>query len=242
VTASPLLDGIDLVVFDKDGTLIDFGVMWGDWARELGTRLEAAARRPVAPDVWAAIGFDPTSGRVAPRGLLAEGTMSSVADRVAAVMRRWCPSVAAAHRVVEAAWFVPDPAKAARPLANLEAVFSDLHGSGRLLAVITNDDRAPTLLTLAALDVAALVDDLVCADDGLPVKPAPDAVLALCTRLHVAPQRAAMVGDLPVDLAMGRAAGAGRVIGVTSGLGSADDLEPLADAVVGSVAELITTG
>ena len=39
------LTGIDLVIFDKDGTLLDFHAMWGGWTRELGDRLEAAARR-----------------------------------------------------------------------------------------------------------------------------------------------------------------------------------------------------
>ena len=33
------LAGIDLVVFDKDGTLIDFDVMWGGWAESLADRL-----------------------------------------------------------------------------------------------------------------------------------------------------------------------------------------------------------
>ena len=36
VTLHPVLDGIDLVVFDKDGTLISFDAMWSGWARELG--------------------------------------------------------------------------------------------------------------------------------------------------------------------------------------------------------------
>ena len=30
------LTGIDVVIFDKDGTLIDFHAMWGGWARGLG--------------------------------------------------------------------------------------------------------------------------------------------------------------------------------------------------------------
>jgi len=121
-TVSPLLDEIDLVVFDKDGTLIDFHAMWGGWARELGTRLEAAARRPVSPDVFAAIGFDPSTGRVAAGGPLASSTMAGIEDVVAAVLRRWCPSVAAARRATETAWFVPDPVALAVPPAGSPVV------------------------------------------------------------------------------------------------------------------------
>ena len=54
----PVLDGIDLVVFDKDGTLISFEAMWVGWARDLGTRLELATRRPVAGDVFTTIGLE----------------------------------------------------------------------------------------------------------------------------------------------------------------------------------------
>jgi len=36
------LDGIDLVVFDKDGTIIEFGSMWSGWAVALVEGLVAA--------------------------------------------------------------------------------------------------------------------------------------------------------------------------------------------------------
>ena len=75
------------------------------------------------------------------------------------------------------------------------------------MAVATSDDRAPTEATLAGLDLAALVDAIVCADDGLPIKPAPDAFLHVCGLLGVAPERTAMVGDSVMDLQMARAAG-----------------------------------
>ncbi|HLO36010.1 MAG TPA: hypothetical protein VK194_08005, partial [Candidatus Deferrimicrobium sp.] len=55
-TLHPVLAGIDLVVFDKDGTLISFDAMWGGWALDLAARLEIATRRPVAGDVFATIG------------------------------------------------------------------------------------------------------------------------------------------------------------------------------------------
>lgn len=231
------LDGIDLVVFDKDGTLLDFHAMWGEWARELGERLEGVARRPVSPDVFAAIGFDPVSGRIAPSGPLAASTMAAIEDLVATVLRRWCPRPSDARWVVEQAWFEPDPVATAMPLADLPAVFADLRGQGKRLAIATNDDREPTTRALEALGIGRLVDGLSCADDDVAVKPAPDAVLALCAGLDVLPKRTAVVGDLPVDLAMGRAAGAGLVVGVLSGLGSREDLRD-ADLVVDSVADL----
>ena len=68
MTLHPILDGIDLVVFDKDGTLISFEAMWSGWARELGLRLEIATRRPVAGDVFISIGYDPTTDRALPGG------------------------------------------------------------------------------------------------------------------------------------------------------------------------------
>ena len=235
------LTDIDLVVFDKDGTLIDFHAMWGGWALELGKRLEAAARRPVAPDVFATIGFDPTTGRVGAGGPLATATMAGIQGVVEAVLRRWCPSVAAARRATESAWFVPDPVALAAPLADLPALFSAIRVGGRRIAVVTTDDRAPTDATLRALGVRDAVDAMVCGDDGFATKPAPDAVVALCQALGTEPGRVAVVGDSPADLAMARAAGAGRVVGVLTGVGTAADLAA-ADVVLGSVAELSPTG
>lgn len=197
--------------------------MWGGWARQLGERLEAAARRPVAPDVFAAIGFDPASGRVAGGGPLATSTMAAIEDTVATVLRRWCPSVAAARRATEEAWFVPDPALAV-PLADLPALFGRLTGDGRRIAVVTTDDRAPTDATLRALGVRSLVEAMVCGDDGFPMKPAPDPVFAICQALQTTPERVAVIGDTPADIAMGIAAGSGLVIGVRSGVGRDADL------------------
>jgi phosphoglycolate phosphatase-like HAD superfamily hydrolase len=238
---SPLLDGIDLVVFDKDGTLIDFNAMWAGWAVDIGRRLDVATGRPVSGDVFAAIGFDPTSHRVQPGGPLAVSTMAGIAEVIAAVVRRWCPSVAAARRAVETAWFEPDPVALARPLADLADLFGRLAASGRRIAVATTDDRAPTEATLRGLGIRRHVSAMACGDDGIGLKPDPSMVLALCAALQIEPARTAMVGDTPADLAMGRAAGLGRVIGVLSGVGGRAALEPLADALLPSVGELVTS-
>jgi phosphoglycolate phosphatase-like HAD superfamily hydrolase len=236
---SPLLDGIDLVVFDKDGTLIDFGAMWSGWALEFGRRLDAATRRPVAGDVFAAIGFDPVEGRIRSGAPLAIATMAQIEGIVAAVVRRWCPSVAAARRAVETAWFEPDPVATAVPTADLGELFRRLRENGRRIAVATTDGRTPTEATLRGLGIREAVSALACGDDGIGMKPDPAMLLAVCATVAIPPERTAIVGDTPADLAMGRSAGAGRVIGVLTGVGTRTELEPLADVVLGSVGELL---
>ena len=232
------LNGIDLVVFDKDGTLLDFHAMWGGWAIELGKRLEGATRRPVAGDVFATIGFDPTSGRARPGSALAVATMGEIRETISAVIRRWCPSVGAARQAVETAWFIPDPVTSAIPLADLPTLFGALRDSGRSIAVATTDDRVPTDLTLRALGVRELVSAMACGDDGVGVKPDPRMLLGLCETVQISPDRTAMIGDTLADLRMARHAGAGTSIGVLSGIDDADDLGPLADLILPSIADL----
>jgi phosphoglycolate phosphatase len=212
--------------------------MWGGWADELGRRLDGATRRPVAGDVFATIGYDPATGHVRPGTPLAIATMAEIREVIAAIVRRWCPNVAAARRAVDAAWFIPDPVVTAVALADLPTLFRRLRDSGRTIAVATTDDRAPTDLTLRALGIREDISALACGDDGIGVKPDPRMLLALCEVLRVEPGRTAIVGDTVADLTMGRAAGAGRVIGVLSGIDDRVRLEPLADLILPSIADL----
>ena len=238
----PALDGIDLVVFDKDGTLISFDAMWSGWARELGERLEIATRRPVAGDVFVTIGYDPANDVVLPAGPLAIDTMAGIHERVAAVLRRWCPSVSAARRILAEAWVEPDPVERAVPLADLGRLFSTLRASGRAIAVATTDDRRPTEATLRGLGLAELVAAVVCGDDDGPTKPDPATLIAVTAEVGVQIDRAAMVGDTPADLRMARDAGAGRSIGVRSGVTADAGLAPFADVLLDTVGDLLMDG
>ena len=81
---------------------------------------------------------------------------------------------------------------------------------------------------------------LACGDDGVGVKPDPRMLLAICETVRIDPARTAIVGDSLADLEMGRNAGAGRVIGVLSGIGGANQLADVADLLLPSVAGLMT--
>ncbi len=232
------LEGIDLVVFDKDGTLIDFNSMWGGWVRNLADDLERGTGLTLADRLFDLLGVDRERGVVRSHGLLAATPMARIREHIVTLLLDQGLNVSDAEAALRSAWHPPDPVKLARPVTNLRDLLAALRTSGRRLAVATSDDRGPTERTLAALGIADLFDELACADDGEPVKPSPDAVLRLCRNLRVGPGRTAVVGDSPADLAMGRAAGAGRVIGVLTGVAERSTLESLADLVLPSIAGL----
>jgi phosphoglycolate phosphatase len=232
------LAGIDLLVFDKDGTLIEFHLMWGGWLDTLARRLEAATGLALKEGLYPLLGVDRQTGIVHAHGLLAATPMSRIREVVQAYVGEAGASPAVASEAVAAAWHAPDPVALAQPVTDLPALLGRLRTRVGTFAVATSDDRVPTERTLAALGVTAEFAAITCADDGIRTKPAPDPVLHICTALGIAPERTAVVGDSPADLLMGRAAGVARSIGVLTGVGDRASLEPHADLVLGSIAEL----
>jgi phosphoglycolate phosphatase len=236
--AGDLLDGIDLLIFDKDGTLIEFHLMWGPWVEDLAIRLEAATGLPLGEGLYPLLGVERGTGRVEAHGLMAATPMRRLREVVEGYVAGAGAGPTAAARAVASAWYAPDPVALAQPVTDLKDLLGALRQRVPTFALATSDDRDPTERTLAALGIAGEMAALVCADDGIRPKPAPDPVLHLCSALGSAPARAAVIGDSPADMRMARAAGAGRVIGVLTGVGDRASLEPLADVVLGSIADL----
>jgi phosphoglycolate phosphatase len=233
-----LLDGIDLVIFDKDGTLIEFHLMWGGWVDALARDLEAATGLSLRDRLYDLLGVDRATGRVHAHGLMAATPMSRIREAVVAQLVAAGASPETAVVAVGGAWYAPDPVALARPVTDLPALLGRLRERVRLFAVATSDERDPTERTLVALGIDGEFAALACADDGFPNKPAPDPVLQLCSRLGVPPGRTMVVGDSPADLRMGRAAGAARIIAVLTGVGERETLGSLADAILGSIEDL----
>ena len=236
--ARALLDDIDLLVFDKDGTLIEFHLMWGRWVDDLASRLEAAAGQPLRERLYPLLGVDAQTGLVHAHGLLAATPMSRIREVVEAEVAAAGAMPDAAAAAVAEAWHPPDPVALAHPVTDLPALLERLRRRVSTFAVATSDDRDPTERTLAALGIRAEFAGIVCADDGIRTKPSPDPVLHLCRTLGIDPSRTAVVGDSPADLLMAQGAGAARAIGVLTGVGDRHSLAPYADAVIDSIAEL----
>ena len=84
---------------------------------------------------------------------------------------------------------------------------AELQKSVPHLAVVTNKPAAATLKILEGLGVAKYFSDIIGGDDEFPLKPAPDALIALQKKYNASASGCWMIGDNYTDLEAGRLAG-----------------------------------
>ena len=223
------------IIFDKDGTLIDFDAMWGNWTLQLADRLQTSIGLDVRHTLCESYGYDILRRNVLPDGKLTCTPMWQLQELLVEVVASLGMPLIEASCAVEQAWQVPDPVTLAKPFTDLQKLFTNINKLEIKIAIATTDDRRPTEAMLEAFGVKDLVNTMICADDGVKTKPAPDMVTTICERLNVCPRKVIVVGDTVADLQMARSAGAGYVIGVLSGVGSLANLTPLADILIDTI-------
>jgi phosphoglycolate phosphatase len=226
------------IIFDKDGTLIDFDFMWGSWTLQLAERLQMITNLDAREALCFVYGYDPVRKKILRDGKLTCTPMWRLRQMMIEVAQSLGLTEDHAQCVVEEAWFVPDPIALAKPFTDIHKLFSNIRKHSIKIAIATSDDRYPTEAMLGASGVADLVNTMVCADDGIQAKPAPDMVTTICERMEVDLYKTLVIGDTVADMQMARAAGAGYVIGVLSGVGSLGNLTPLADMLIDTVDSL----
>jgi len=228
------LPGIKGILFDKDGTLIDFHATWFAIGDLLA--LQAAdGDRARADDLLMAAGYDFGSGGFRADSVFAAGTNADVVEL-------WYPQAEADERrkiVADLdAFTASEGAAQSVSLPGSREAIARLHRSGFRLGVATNDSTSGAEKTLLAMGVAQMFDAAYGYDAVANPKPAPDTVYAFSDLTGLKPEQIAMVGDNRHDLEMARAGGAGLAIGVLSGTGTRETLAPMADAILDSIAEL----
>ncbi|KAF0775772.1 hypothetical protein AaE_000525 [Aphanomyces astaci] len=227
-----------LVVFDKDGTLIDFNLMWGGWVESVAWKMEMTTRRPVREKFFDAMGYDWVGRAIRSKGALCCTPMGELYQIAHKVMVDEGMSVGDANAALDKVWHLPDPVETSRPLGDITGLFLTIKKMGMKIAICTADNRDATVQTMHHLGVSHLVDALSCGDDQLPAKPAAEQVWTLCHKLGVDPHNTIMVGDTSTDMRMGLNAGCGLSVGILGGASSLDDLAREADVLIPSLAKL----
>jgi phosphoglycolate phosphatase len=203
-----LIDWIEAVAFDLDGTLIDTAP---DLAAAANSMLRILGGRALPEHRIAALigdGLDTFVARV-----LNEGGGES---KVYATRQSWA-------RFLFRSFYEQELFARGRLFPGVTQTLEALENAALPLCCITNKESRFALPLLDAAGLRERFAVTVCADRPEDRKPSPDMLLAACRQLGVEPANLLYVGDSPLDIAAARAASC-RVVAVTYGYGDHDVL------------------
>ncbi|MEQ8664127.1 MAG: HAD family hydrolase [Rhodospirillales bacterium] len=221
------------ILFDKDGTLIDYheSFMPLNWrmAKNLARGDDALARHLMLIGGW-----DPETDRIKPGTPLAAWTLAEIAEFYHDETAIDDPAETLSI-VVQASETGPAEAVA---VTDLPAVLGPFKDMGLKLGITTSDHTAAARATVERFGIDGLMDFVAGYDAGYGSKPQPGMIHGFCEAFGLAPETIMVVGDNRHDIEFARAGGAGWAVGVLTGTSVREDLEPIADFVLDDITGL----
>lgn len=227
------LGAIAGILFDKDGTLLDYDQSWLPVNRELA-RIAAQDDPILADHLLSSCGMDPITGHIVPDSLLAAGNTRQISEGLVAAGSK----VDVAELVKKLDALFEHAADFSSPVTDLAAFFGRLHARGYKLGVASSDNERSIRQTARRFGFIDYLDYIAGYDSGFGTKPEPGMVLGFYAATGLSPAQVAVVGDNNHDLHMGRNAGVGLTVGVLTGTGSRETLTAASDYCLNDITEL----
>lgn len=221
------------VLFDKDGTLLDFEATWGP-ATAAVLAVLAAGDRACLDDLARSCGFDPDRMAFAPHSPIIAGDTGAFAPAWAA--RLGLPYDQGFARRVDAL-YREESLRSLTVYADVRPALSALRRAGLRIGLATNDSEATARAHLDRIRAAGLFDFVCGYDTGHGAKPAAGMVTAFAAAIGAPPGAVVLVGDSPHDIAAARAAGA-RAIGIARTEAARAALGDMPDLVIPTLGDL----
>jgi phosphoglycolate phosphatase len=233
------------ILFDKDGTLIDFNAIWLPVIYELvdGLINKYDLSFEKAQELLASVGV---FGQVVDsKGPFATGTGEQVGEALHKCLLGF--GIQAEEREQFSEKVILDFTALAQkyrqrilPIGNLAQTMAELKRRGFYLGTSTSDTRENTVLCLEKLGILEYFDFLGTDDGTSRHKPHGDLLHAFCKEFALQACEVAIAGDTQVDLLFAKNNGAGLAVGVLYGTGTREDLAELADLLLPDVNSMLS--
>lgn len=221
------------ILFDKDGTLVDFDHTWGPAAGAVMRRL-AGADAAALDRLFGASHYLAEERRFLQTSPLIAGSSRQYGPLWADILAR--DADAAFYHEVDVL-FREEGERFLTPIGRPAETLARLHAFGLPLGIATNDAEPNARLQANRLGLAPYMSAVYGHDSGYGSKPAPGMVQAFSALTGLPAAAIALVGDTRHDLDTARAAGAMAIL-VRCGPAPVDAFAHEADLVVDTVEEL----
>jgi phosphoglycolate phosphatase len=243
-----LLDDLQLILFDKDGTLIDIHHYWSSMikirAQTIRDLWMAGDSRGLVleQELIEAMGVDTGSGRMKPQGPVGIKPRPFIVNVVVEVLAQH--GLKHSQQEVEELFGRVDRqtgenlAPLLKLLPGVAPFLEKCHNQRIKLAIVTTDITQRATLALKSLGLLPLFDHLIGGDAVSQPKPAGEPALKVLEATGISSESTAVIGDHPVDIKMGINSNISCNIGVLTGLSGRDDFNDLPCHIVASFSEL----
>lgn len=221
------------ILFDKDGTLLDFDKTWEPVNRR-ASLFAAMGDEVLADRLMVICGMDPLTGKVSSGSLFAAASTSEIAAAMANAGAPFEADELTGHLDR----FYVEGAATAIPVTDLAVLFERLKRRGLHLGIASSDNEASIRAIAERLGIMRYLDFIAGYDSGHGLKPNPGMIDGFARSQGIDHAEIAMVGDNTHDLHMARNAKAGLAIGVLTGTSGEEALQPYADYVLPSIEAL----
>jgi len=239
------ITGIDLFVFDKDGTIIDLYNYWYHMIELRARRLCGIYNLP-APEhmdnLMSEMGIDIQNKRLKPEGpvgLLPREVVQKAAEGY--LGKQGCGNTAeSCFRVFKEVDMASEGIldKLIKPIDGAIDLLRCIKHKKAKVAIATTDKTHRAELAVKFLGIEGLVDIVVGADKVKNSKPAPDMLALIGAGLNIGPSRSVMIGDAGTDIRMGINAKFKASIAVCSGLTARDELAELTPYIADDISKI----
>lgn len=219
-----IIDGnryeIDGILFDKDGTIIDF-TLWVRWAEAFIDLIDDQATVSYNKGLLAhSLGFSYKNHTWDPKGPLAIGSLQDLLTILSLGLYQqgvpWNQAyqvVNDAHQVLEESFVIHEHIK---PVNGLVRFLEQADKLAIKMGVVTSDNYRKAVQHLNALGITNYFPTIVGHDLVQRGKPYPEMVYYACKQLNIVPEKTLIIGDSNGDMILGKKSGLLASIGIVS--------------------------
>lgn len=231
----------EAIIFDKDGTLIDFDSFWVPVSEKAVKKVLSHFGREDASIHEILEAFGVCEGITDIEGTLCKGTYEELGQILYSILNKdgcdlTCTQVTKA--LVKAYHESSDAGEIRPTCTDLAQVLRTLKEQNKKLAVVTTDCLRITRENLQKLGIEELFDRIYTDDGHLPTKPDPACLYDFCEFAGLSADAVVMVGDTMTDMIFAKKAGVG-AIGIAKNERNTQILAPYAMTVLPDPSHLL---